>query len=143
MHELLAVCFLVVDRDSLLPTDSSSPNQNGGRDSYNAMMSTLDRRYVEHDAFTLYQAVMRSAKSSYEWRAEEGPVSCGRSIKIVALGLRGVELTCPQRSKTHGNLPAPIITRCNHLHSSLIRRIDPQLWERLETEGVEAQIWAM
>ena len=26
---------------------------------------------------------------------------------------------------------------------NLIRRIDPQLWGRLETEGVEAQIWAM
>jgi TBC1 domain family protein 5 len=38
---------------------------------------------------------------------------------------------------------APIITRCNHIHNSLLRQIDPQLWERLETEGVEAQIWAM
>jgi TBC1 domain family protein 5 len=33
--------------------------------------------------------------------------------------------------------------RCNHIHSQLIRRIDPQLWERLDTEGIEAQIWLM
>jgi len=38
------------------------------------MMATLDRRYVEHDAFGLFQEVMKGAKSSYEWRAEEGPV---------------------------------------------------------------------
>jgi len=38
---------------------------------------------------------------------------------------------------------APVITRCQHIHNNLIARIDPQLWERLETEGVEAQIWAM
>jgi TBC1 domain family protein 5 len=38
---------------------------------------------------------------------------------------------------------APVVTRCQHIHNNLIARIDPQLWERLETEGVEAQIWAM
>jgi hypothetical protein len=29
------------------------------------------------------------------------------------------------------------------MQDDLLRRIDPQLWERLETEGVEAQIWGM
>lgn len=37
---------------------------------------------------------------------------------------------------------APIIIRCSHMHAQL-RRVDPQLWERLETEGIEPQIWAM
>ena len=81
MHELLAVCYMVVDYDSL----AEQPNQRNEmsplmtksteqiRD--DAMYATLDRRYVEHDAFQLFQAVMKGAKSSYEWRAEEGPVS--------------------------------------------------------------------
>ena len=38
------------------------------------MTATLDRRYVEHDAFGLFQEVMKGAKPFYEWRAEEGPV---------------------------------------------------------------------
>lgn len=38
------------------------------------MYAALDRRYVEHDAFGLFQEVMRGAKAFYEWRAEEGPV---------------------------------------------------------------------
>jgi TBC1 domain family protein 5 len=70
MHELLAVCFLTVDRDSLLP-----PRQGTTGDPLiRAMYAALDRRYVEHDAFGLFQEVMRGAKAFYEWRAEEGPV---------------------------------------------------------------------
>ncbi|RSH90652.1 hypothetical protein EHS25_001257 [Saitozyma podzolica] len=116
MHELLAVCFLTVDRDSLLPPRHGTAENPPLR----AMYAALDRRYVEHDAFGLFQEVMRGAKAFYEWRAEEGP--------------RIRSVTAPQ---------APIIIRCNHIHNSLLRRIDPQLWERLETEGVEAQIWAI
>ncbi|KAK4685294.1 TBC1 domain family member 5, partial [Tremellales sp. Uapishka_1] len=123
MHELLAVCFLVVDHDSLLPSNVSSNSSSSSQSSPDlvpAMKATLDRRYVEHDAFELFQAVMKGIKSSYEWRAEEGP-----------------------RIKNGSGPVAPIITRCNHIHSSLIRRTDPQLWERLEAEGIETQIWAI
>lgn len=112
MHELLAVCMLVVDRDSL----ESTPEDN----THPALAATLDRAYIEHDAFGLFEQIMRPAKSFYEWRAEEGPP------------LRGA--AAPQ---------APVIVRCNAINNHLIRRIDPQLWERFETEGVEAQIWAM
>jgi TBC1 domain family protein 5 len=48
-----------------------------------------------------------------------------------------------QRSRNVAQAQAPVITRCQRIHHGLIGRIDPQLWERLETEGVEAQIWAM
>ena len=70
MHELLAVCLLVVDRDSL-----SLPTSNGSAQMVQAMYTTLDRRFVEHDAFELFMAIMKPAKAFYEWRQEEGPVS--------------------------------------------------------------------
>jgi TBC1 domain family protein 5 len=41
---------------------------------YAALGATLDRAYVEHDAFHLFQELMKPAKSFYEWRVEEGPV---------------------------------------------------------------------
>lgn len=129
MHELFAVCLLAVDRDSMDSADRGAMNED-------AMRSTLNRRYVEHDAFELYQALMRSAKPFYEWRAEEGPVS------FVAM-CRACRVLTRQRSSVNAAPPAPSITRCKHLQSSLIRHIDPQLWERLDTEGVEAQLWAM
>nr|XP_019048641.1 hypothetical protein I302_02414 [Kwoniella bestiolae CBS 10118]OCF27571.1 hypothetical protein I302_02414 [Kwoniella bestiolae CBS 10118] len=128
MHELLACCFLSVDRDSLNTNTRSS-----GEIEDEAMWVTLDRRYVEHDAFQLFQAVMRGAKEFYEWRAEGGPIVCHLPISSF-FGPKNRSANAPQ---------APIITRCNNIHNSLIRRIDPQLWERLETEGVEAQIWAI
>ncbi|WVR03439.1 hypothetical protein IAU60_000430 [Kwoniella sp. DSM 27419] len=128
MHELLACCFLVVDRDSLDSAATAShdlPEKGKRKAGEEVMRVTLDRRYVEHDAYGLFQAIMKGAKPFYEWRAEEGPA---RS----------------RTASTSASRPqAPIITRCNNMHSSLIRRIDPQLWERLETEGVEAQIWAI
>jgi TBC1 domain family protein 5 len=75
MHELLAVCFLAVDRDSLESSGSTplSPLAEN-RGMKEAMTATLDRRYIEQDAFGLFQEVMRGAKPFYEWRAEEGPV---------------------------------------------------------------------
>ncbi|WWC58047.1 uncharacterized protein I303_100582 [Kwoniella dejecticola CBS 10117] len=118
MHELLACCFLAVDRDSLSKEEQlkTSPEKDN-----EAMWDTLDRKYVEHDSFQLFQAIMKGAKEFYEWRAEEGLI----------------------KTRTPNAPQAPIITRCNNIHTSLLRRIDPQLWERLETEGVEAQIWAI
>lgn len=132
MHELFACCFMAVDRDSLKVVNKAEEQQE------EAMFKTLDRRYVEHDAFELFAAIMKNAKAFYEWRAEEGP--------IVSIQLQAIKLTdifyC-QKSRTSTASKAPIIIRCNNLHTSLLRRIDPQLYERLETEGVEAQIWAM
>lgn len=75
MHELLAVCFWVIDRDSLHRLDADTLGSPLARDvAEEAMYSTLDERYIEHDAYALFAEVMRSAKSSYEWRSEEGPV---------------------------------------------------------------------
>ncbi|WWD22360.1 hypothetical protein CI109_106851 [Kwoniella shandongensis] len=120
MHELLACCFWVVDRDSLDNNSRGSPAKKTDLMD-EAMRVTLDRRFVEHDAFELFAAIMKGGKAFYEWRAEEAPV----------------------RTRTPSAPQAPIIVRCNNLHTSLVRRIDPQLWERLEAEGVEAQIWAI
>jgi TBC1 domain family protein 5 len=83
MHELLAVCLLAVDRDSI-QSEAMRPAQSmvsplgspkiDQPEMDQAMFATLDRRFVEHDAFELFCAVMKGAKASYEWRAEEGPV---------------------------------------------------------------------
>ncbi|CAK9783198.1 RabGAP/TBC [Cutaneotrichosporon oleaginosum] len=124
MHELLAVCLVTVDRDSVVAEPGRarpSPlltTPTAVRDE--AMISTLDRAYTEHDAFQLFLQIMKPAKAFYEWRAEEGR---------------------PRQAAAAGPV-APIITRCVHIQG-LLRRVDPQLWERLESEGVEPQIWAI
>lgn len=77
MHELLAVCLVSLDRDSLDRDQDTrwQPSSSAQAQMMEAMQATLDRRYVEHDSFELFQAVMKGAKAFYEWRAEEGPVS--------------------------------------------------------------------
>jgi len=137
--ELLAVCFWVIDRDSLLRVEDDDARSPLARDpGEEAMRATLDRRYVEHDAFGLFEEIMKSAKAFYEWRAEEVPVS---TLELILC----TEIDATQRNRVTTGPPtqAPVITRCRHIHNDLIGRIDPQLWERLENEGVEAQIWAM
>ena len=139
MHELLAVCSWAVDRDATSRPASDAVGSPLARDvSEEAMYATLDERYIEHDAYGLFVHIMKPAKSWYEWRAEEAPVRPS-SLSIGTAQLRQMM----QRSKNTAQAQAPIITRCQHIHHGLIGRIDPQLWERLENEGVEAQIWAM
>lgn len=76
MHELLAVCFWVIDRDSLKRPEEDTMRSPLARDSTEeAMYTTLDQRYIEHDAHALFVAIMKSAKSSYEWRSEDISVS--------------------------------------------------------------------
>jgi TBC1 domain family protein 5 len=75
MHELLAVCFWSIDRDSILPDNDGFKSPLARDTMDDAMRATLDRRYVEYDAFSLFAEIMKSAKTFYEWRAEEGAVS--------------------------------------------------------------------
>lgn len=79
MHELLAVCLVVVDRDSLVAEPnrpSVSPlSATPAAVCEEAMVTTLDRAFVEHDAFQLFIQLMKPAKVFYEWRSEEGVVS--------------------------------------------------------------------
>lgn len=61
MHELLAPILWVVECDAV---KSMPPDSIEAEDAL--MLNVLDRRFVEHDAFTLFCAVMQTAKSFYE-----------------------------------------------------------------------------
>ena len=64
MHELLAPLLWVVNQDSLDQATIAAidKKQEGGE----FMGDVLDRRFVEHDSFNLFCAVMQTAKSFYE-----------------------------------------------------------------------------
>lgn len=64
MHELAAAILLVVDLDSIPSSAEDDP-----------VSLTLSREYVEHDTWTLYEAVMKHAKGWYQWREEEASIS--------------------------------------------------------------------
>ena len=64
MHELLAPLLWVVSQDSLDATAVASMDKR--KEGSELMLAVLDRRFVEHDAFNLFCAVMQTAKSFYE-----------------------------------------------------------------------------
>ena len=64
MHELLAPILWVVERDSIDPKTNKTSQKKDEKDSL--MLQSLDAAYVEHDAFSLFCAVMQTTKSFYE-----------------------------------------------------------------------------
>jgi TBC1 domain family member 5 len=76
MHELLAPILWVVDCDAI---ESSTPTCSKAEDAL--MMDVLDRDFVAHDTFTLFCAVMQTAKSFYEI-GDSGSLVVDRSRRI-------------------------------------------------------------
>lgn len=151
MHELAAAILLVVDLDAL-PHDSSGCPQD-------LVSLTLSREYVEHDTWTLYESVMKHAKAWYQWREEEA----SSGAKIGGRGNRQVSAVSAHPCLVAGGsrrmtdlsnsissllqppkkLDQPIVTICNHMHGTLLRSLDPQLWTQLEQLGIEPQIFGI
>lgn len=69
MHELLAPIFWVVHCDAIESSDSASRGTE-----HDLMLNVLDRQFIEHDAFTIFCAVMQTAKSFYEIGDSTSPI---------------------------------------------------------------------
>lgn len=64
MHELLAPILWIIDQDAInLATVTQESKSKEGAE---FMLTVLDRKHAEHDAFNLFCAVMQTAKSFYE-----------------------------------------------------------------------------
>ncbi|RMZ91393.1 hypothetical protein DV736_g1374, partial [Chaetothyriales sp. CBS 134916] len=81
MHELLATLLWAINEDAV--DESSVLPAEREKDGAQLMIDTLNSRWVEADAFTLFCAVMQSVKSSYETgeNKDSSPI-IGRSRKI-------------------------------------------------------------
>lgn len=64
MHELLAPVLWVVYQDAVIV--DTFPAAKKGEEGIDFMLDVLDSRYVEHDAFNLFCAIMQTAKTFYE-----------------------------------------------------------------------------
>jgi len=69
MHELLAPILWVVHCDTIEPSGSASRKTQDV-----LMLDVLDQQFIEHDAFTLFCAVMQTAKSFYEIGDSASPI---------------------------------------------------------------------
>ena len=64
MHELLAPVLWVVYQDCILI--ETIPAKKRGEEGVDFMSEVLDSKYVEHDTFNLFCAIMQTAKTFYE-----------------------------------------------------------------------------
>lgn len=117
MHEVLAPLLWTIDQDSVESNQTSDSNK--------IMHTTLDRRYVEHDAFTLLSLIMRSAKSFYELGEPER-----------GAGSPALPSTTPHQG-------SPIIERSRRIHEDYLARVDPELSNHLTRIEVLPQIFLM
>jgi TBC1 domain family protein 5 len=113
MHELLAHVLWVVERDSVQSDDTDLP-----------LRQVLDARYVEHDTFSLFTEIMKSAKSFYDPTGVE-------SHDAAKTRQRPVENE------------SAMLVRCKRIYSSLLPRYDPGLAAHLEELEISPQLFLM
>lgn len=114
-HELAAVMYWVVACDAITPSDEEVVVEEGDE----IMLEALDARFIDHDAFSLFQCVMRAAKQWYEL-GEGEPGRRGGSI-----------------------VNSPIVMKSKHIHETLLMTADPELAERLKELDVLPQVFLM
>ncbi|KAJ5524295.1 hypothetical protein N7494_010945 [Penicillium frequentans] len=113
MHELLAPILWVVDRDSVEKPPGSLINTTDKDDPL--MLDLLDSKFVEHDSFTLFLAVMQTARIYYEHGETK---SANGQVDVI-----------------------PIVNRCQYLHTEALMIIDHELAEHLQAVDVLPQIF--
>ena len=113
MHEVLAPIIWVVSRDAIDPVSLSTDRP----DLDDIVMSNLDYNYVEHDAFTLFGAIMQTVKTFYEMSSSNEPMISG----------------LPNNS--------PIVERSKRIHENYLHHADPELAEHLTAIEILPQIF--
>ncbi|THH21112.1 hypothetical protein EW146_g377 [Bondarzewia mesenterica] len=131
MHELLAPLYYAVDYDSILEGDdtSSSTNEN------NELAEMCSRRWVAADSWALFSTVMHGVSRWYEW--QESPHDVPSAVP------GHVQLSVPNGQVRIEPYVAPILQACNRIQKEYLKSVDPALWERMQSAGIEPQIYGI
>lgn len=120
MHEILAIIFWCTDMDSL-------QREQGPGEADSLAFLTLSRDYVEHDAYTLFNVLMTNMLSWYD-------PNLSVPSPIVAQSGYNDASSSP--------LVQPIVAKCNRIHE-LLKKVDFELWRRMEELKIEPQIYGI
>jgi TBC1 domain family protein 5 len=123
MHELLAPMVWVVEKD-VIETAGITLDPSKLKDDDRLLVSILDGRFIEHDAFTLFSRIMQTGKSFYEPAVQEN-----RSA-------RNTKGPAAERD-------SPMILRSQHIFKDLLPAVDPELADHLEKIDIMPQIFLM
>ncbi|KAI9488055.1 rab-GTPase-TBC domain-containing protein [Zychaea mexicana] len=123
MHELLAPFYWVLTHESW-PKDAD-PSEPADK----LIAQTLDSAFIEHDAYVLFDKIMKYAKPWYEFNERISTKSQG--------DLRN---NIPKSANTKLN---PVVLSCQRIHHKYLRSTDPVLYEHLERFNIEPQLYGM
>ncbi|KAJ1820210.1 hypothetical protein LPJ60_003335 [Coemansia sp. RSA 2675] len=122
MHELLAPILMAVDRDSVVcDGDAFFVGQ------------ILDRRFVEHDAFAMFDKLMRICLPWYQ-----APSFTSPRLKPVYKPGGNERQAAADMAKLH----TPIIVQC-HLMMEKLASVEPQLAGHLQSLDIEPQLFGI
>lgn len=130
MHEIVAVILWVLSADAIDSTGAEEgekeevEREEGPLVEHEAVMrECLDPNYINHDVFSLFQVIMRSAKAWYELGEE------GEGGKV--------------RGRGDGRGKPPIVEKSKIIHEQLLMQVDPQLGDHLKALDVLPQVFLM
>ena len=113
MHEVLAPIIWVISRDAIDPVSLDISHS----DLDDMAVLNLDYSFVEHDAFTIFGAIMQNVKTFYEM---------GSNTEPNTLGLLN---------------NSPIVERSKRIHENYLHHADPELAEHLTAIEILPQIF--
>lgn len=119
MHELLAPLLWVIEEDAI--KEDVAPSDETDK----LMTDMLDKRFIEHDAFSLFSLVMQSARSFYE------------------LGGQPRDSDSQSNSNEDQGATSPIVERSKCIHEVYLARVDPHLASHITELEVLPQIFLM
>ena len=126
MHELLAPILWVVERDAIEPESAKDDHETNSNDEL--LVATLDASYIEHDSYTLFSLIMRTAKSFYELGDQE------QAAEV---------LTTDPAPNEQPPRKSPIIEQSRRIHEAYLAAVDPGLAVRLKEVEVLPQVFLM
>ncbi|KAJ3063995.1 TBC1 domain, member 5 [Podochytrium sp. JEL0797] len=129
MHELLAPILFVVD------ADKRDPKNPTAKPSDPVAQQVFDPDFVEHDAFVLFDRVMRTAKQWFE---------VGQDSKEPYTKQKVVKGMFDDRKRgSMGDLShvPPIVTLCMRVQNDLVQHLDYELYAHLNELQIEPQLY--
>jgi len=136
MHELLSPILLVLYRDAQIVDNLKYLNEVNPN--VNHILKILDRTYLEHDTYCLFEKLMSKMKEFF----------IVESSQIVKAPKRGIATNSPLDSVLLGpqkvdENDTPIFKICNKIQYTLLEKKDPELHRHLIRMAIEPQVYLL
>ena len=132
MHELLAPMYYVVHTESTAfgaMVAEHTGDALAARAAVQEMRVILDPRFIEHDSYALFAALMNTAEEFFL-----------QSKVPIAPTLTPAQAAAERAAQEQ---LTPVVARCRKIHHVLLRQKDPVLYAHLQQCHIEPQLYAM